>query len=646
MDVYRLGRDFKQLLKDLSVTEHGLKLHTVEPENLIHRFAKGLEFGDDVMRICRDAVRIVARMQRDWLVTGRRVAGICSAALILAARMNNYRRTVREVVYVTKIAEPTIQYRLAEFKQTGSGQMTVSDFRTKDLEDTHNPPAFNRQPGRKRKRKDGDTAAEIEGDDADTVSSTASPAPSRAPRVDADGFAVPDLPIDPALQQNTPPATQSGTAEPAAKKPRKTKAYQPTAEEEREEQALEREISELISHNTELSTAAKTTLEDKERSASTSATTSAAINKAELPGLNKAEHPAYAQASERDDGNLSDLDDDPEVSGNILTPQEAALMERIWVNQNVEYLREQQAKNLKRALREENEDENGTSVKKKDENGPQKRRKGRMGDVSYLKERGSGTADGKAGAANEAEAISLMLEERGMSVKVNYNIMLRSFGPEEANKYRSKAQERARSKREAHKQRRGSNASRRSAVTATTSRAVSEAPSSVAAGTESEAEGSAVASPRDAKAMFNAKAAPRAGSVALTEDYVSDEDLEDPNLALPDVSEILAKAKGITNPSTPAADNTNTATAAQEKGKAPIRATDEADVLGDLGSDEEEEDDDDDDEEEEEEEDIDAAFGTVYEDEEDDDDYDRGYEPRFDPSKFDLGEEEVEEIVD
>ena len=63
------------------------------------------------------------------MIEGRRPSGICGAALILAARMNNYRRSVAEVVQVVKIADTTLKKRLEEFQQTPAGQMSISEVR-------------------------------------------------------------------------------------------------------------------------------------------------------------------------------------------------------------------------------------------------------------------------------------------------------------------------------------------------------------------------------------------------------------------------------------------------------------------------------------------------------------------------------------
>jgi len=38
-----------------------------------------LEFGEETPKVAADAMRLVQRMDRDWMQTGRRPAGICGA---------------------------------------------------------------------------------------------------------------------------------------------------------------------------------------------------------------------------------------------------------------------------------------------------------------------------------------------------------------------------------------------------------------------------------------------------------------------------------------------------------------------------------------------------------------------------------------
>lgn len=139
INVFVLGSTYLKLVKELS-----LQLPNVDPSLYISRFAALLDFGDETQKVAQDAVRLVARMGRDWMHIGRRPAGVCGACLLLAARMNNFRRSITEVVQVVKIADVTLRKRLGEFKETASGGLTVDDFRTLWLDEVSDPPAFAR----------------------------------------------------------------------------------------------------------------------------------------------------------------------------------------------------------------------------------------------------------------------------------------------------------------------------------------------------------------------------------------------------------------------------------------------------------------------------------------------------------------------
>jgi len=133
-----------------------LKLPLVDPSHYISRFAALLEFGDETHKVATDAVRLVQRFDRDWVTKGRRPAGICGAALLLAARMNNFRRSIEEIVQVVKIADTTLKKRLEEFKKTPSGSLTLADFRTVWLDEEMDPPAFTKGKEREeREREEG-----------------------------------------------------------------------------------------------------------------------------------------------------------------------------------------------------------------------------------------------------------------------------------------------------------------------------------------------------------------------------------------------------------------------------------------------------------------------------------------------------------
>ncbi|EEA27412.1 transcription factor TFIIIB subunit brf1 [Talaromyces marneffei ATCC 18224] len=423
INVFKVGRAYKMLLEELRLGGTVFTMNPVDPENLILRFAKQLEFGNRTMHVAKEAARIVQRMNRDWMTTGRRPAGICGAALILAARMNNFRRTVREVVYVVKVTEVTINQRLNEFSSTDSGGLTVDQFRSVHLETAHDPPSFNpkKKEGRKRKAKVLETAAEIEESETETeTDAQPTPPPAKQPRIDADGFAIPDIPIDPALTAGNYQTTTAQDAvssieaellaqsvldkeqEQTSKKGKKKQTIpEPTPEELASEEALENEMHQFLANGSDMVEAAATTR--------TVAAAAAAAAKPRVPVSDNIEIEA------------SEFDSDPEVANCLLSPAEVEIKERIWVHENRDYLRAQQAKALKQALSLGEDD--GTSQKK-----PRKRRKGRLGDVTYLQ-----GEDGKGSrASTPAEATRLMLEQRGYSKKINYKMLFDLYGEEGA----------------------------------------------------------------------------------------------------------------------------------------------------------------------------------------------------------------------
>ncbi|KAF8469133.1 cyclin-like protein [Kalaharituber pfeilii] len=449
INVFTLGQTYLKLVRLLHIPTT-----TIDPSVYIHRFAKHLEFGKDTMKVASDATRLVSRMNRDWIVQGRRPSGICGACLLLAARMNNYRRSVREVVYVVKVADLTIQKRLEEFKLTKSSSLTVDEFRNLWLEQAHDPPSFGPKISKKRKRvrevnEDGDVAgdgpiaiAEKSGDKVASVivsaeagvedTPPASVRVSSEPRRDAEGFVIPELPIDPALfmeENSTGAAAASGL-------PNTPPPTQPAADTEDPgerinaiaEAAIESEIQNIVSSAD--STSAVTSLsidKDKAKSEADLArrerarrSQSVASNVSGQGGSEAEDIDGNALSILEGDGNfvdsadpgndsddLADVDD-WEVQSALLTAAETEVKERIWTELNKEYIKEQQAKKLKA----ERDARNGVG-----KNTRKKRNGGKGG------KKGPGRTGGGAGreiAASPAESAKEMLAKRTYSKKINY----------------------------------------------------------------------------------------------------------------------------------------------------------------------------------------------------------------------------------
>lgn len=111
----------------------------------IHRFAHQLGFGDSGTKnkeVMETSNRIVQRMNRDWMTEGRRPAGICGAAFVIAARMHGFRCNIEDITKVFKIGPNTIRKRLHEFGATPSAKLTIDEFNRIDLESEFDPPSF------------------------------------------------------------------------------------------------------------------------------------------------------------------------------------------------------------------------------------------------------------------------------------------------------------------------------------------------------------------------------------------------------------------------------------------------------------------------------------------------------------------------
>lgn len=427
-DVFSLGKTFKKMLESLyGKDEFGNYINCpfepIFPEDLIKHMACRLGFYDDTGKVQEDAVRIVQRMDRDWIVLGRKPNGICGSAVIIAARMNNYRRTATEVAYVAKTTKATLQLRLNEFARVRSAQMSVADFKDKDfIPESHDPPAFYRQSkeyqeeqekkkaARKRKRGVTDEEGEeqtdstgkkqrtalpatevsvIPADDEATLEQSASAAEPAQSQTDADGFVIPPLPRIPRSRaKGKASATQAITEDDISE-------AVPTNNED-EEDALaskygdvplpDSTMSEVSSQTSGVLQGAKTIRKNRVQGSSlkdplylsvkeqwekeeeeaarillkdiTNAESAIWVAAAKYAGVQKqdlmeklesARPISYQQSTLIDapDVTEDEFADDLEVLNCLLTEKERKVKERLWLNQNKDWLREQQEKEYK-----------------------------------------------------------------------------------------------------------------------------------------------------------------------------------------------------------------------------------------------------------------------------------------------------------
>ena len=456
---------YTKFLQYLELNGNGYIVQPINPEDLILRFAQRLEFGPETMRVANDAVRIVQRMNRDWMTPGRRPAGVCGAALILAARMNNFRRSLREMVFVCKVQEQTIFNRLDEFRTTESGALTVEEFRTIDLERAADPPAFTqsrdskKKRGRKRKHIDADFGDDGDGVEPTVISSReTSTCPSEAndqlktsgntqsqSKLDSRNMPPPPLPVDPQLLAASPQRSSAGdpspspedanpeiegspaqsspvkaTVKPSAKRKR---GRPPGAKNLRTTPASQASDEPSLNVNepslgSDLTAALTDPMNLDHAAALTSALESASDPPSPPP--TQQDHPLKHLPPIPDTETISDSEfaDDPEVSNCLLTPSEVAIKTRIWTHENREYLRAQSAKILKQQLAEEHCTARVIVHRR--------RRRKRIGDMSaYL------DGDGQEGmpvAGSPPEAVAKMMAKRAFSKKINYGNIEKTYG--------------------------------------------------------------------------------------------------------------------------------------------------------------------------------------------------------------------------
>ncbi|KAG5420457.1 BRF1 [Candida metapsilosis] len=138
ISVYSLGATFLKMVKALHITS----LPLADPSLFIQHFVEKLDFKDKATKVARDATKLAQRMSADWIHEGRRPAGVAGACVLLAARMNNFRRSHSEIVAISHVGQETLQRRLNEFKKTKAAQLSVSRFRNDEEVESANPPSF------------------------------------------------------------------------------------------------------------------------------------------------------------------------------------------------------------------------------------------------------------------------------------------------------------------------------------------------------------------------------------------------------------------------------------------------------------------------------------------------------------------------
>ncbi|KAG2373015.1 hypothetical protein C9374_010396 [Naegleria lovaniensis] len=193
-DVFLIGHCFLDLMNALN-----FKLPTVEPFFYVRRFANRLllnsikenqtqhQHQEAINRVIQTTLKLIASMKRNWIQTGRRPAGICAAALLVAARIHGFKNVSKQdVVKVVKICTVTLTKRLMEFDKTETAQLSFDEFEKREQEinngtfqgtiEVLDPPAYSKSLKEKMKLLERDKSRDKESSlsDAESVMSSQS----------------------------------------------------------------------------------------------------------------------------------------------------------------------------------------------------------------------------------------------------------------------------------------------------------------------------------------------------------------------------------------------------------------------------------------------------------------------------------------
>ncbi|XP_063367407.1 transcription factor IIIB 90 kDa subunit [Cydia amplana] len=378
---YQLGRTYFRLSRALCIN-----IPPTDPCLYILRFSSQLQFEDKSHEVSMTALRLVQRMKRDSIHSGRRPSGICGAALLIAARLHNFSRTPADVVRIVKVHESTLRKRLLEFGDTPSSALTLEEFMTVDLEEEQDPPAFRaaRKKDRERLQKlmeeeDGEKEmtdlqkeidAQLEKDNSRRKKAAASAATPSTPLtlLSDDGTSE-----DAEASRFAAEDTLNLLGEIASEVQPKTEASQ-KQEKLKLEKGLGPDLAVIGLGNR------PDQPEEKDKF------------------LKPEPKPQFGADLVADELILAPSDEDY-VSSLIMSEEEARHKTQLWNKINAGYLRDQKVKEEMRAR----EKEEGKDKKKK--------------------VRGSYKKKTPCNAATAGEAIEKMLAEKRISMKINYNIL-------------------------------------------------------------------------------------------------------------------------------------------------------------------------------------------------------------------------------
>ncbi|WUR03490.1 transcription factor IIIB 70 kDa subunit (BRF1) [Vairimorpha necatrix] len=135
IDVFKIGKSFNKIVEVLN-----LNIPNVDPTLYIQRYIIKLNLKNP--KITSLALRIISRMNRDWITTGRRPNNICGVAILIASRVYNEERSIIEIAKVVHVSETILRKRLMEIGDTESAQLSLNEFNSEWKIKEEDPPVL------------------------------------------------------------------------------------------------------------------------------------------------------------------------------------------------------------------------------------------------------------------------------------------------------------------------------------------------------------------------------------------------------------------------------------------------------------------------------------------------------------------------
>lgn len=391
ISVYSVGSTFLKMVKVLHIT----KLPLADPSLFIQHFAEKLDFGDEKLKVVKDAVKLAQRMSEDWIHEGRRPAGVAGACLLLASRMNNYRRTHSEIVAVAHVGEDTLQRRLNEFSQTNAADFTIEEFREREDFESSLPPSY--QKNLKKNAKLINNAKKNDYDYVKTLQNV---------QIEVDADEKPQDIKDHDLMRRLLVDTDINSEE-------------ILQQLERVKQRQHKDFQRVVKTNNlvinPLTGEKEGDNDDDDNYDSDTLPIPPVVEDLDRP-RNLHKLPTTSQILEKvtsDPTNFDDIDDD-EIDNFLLSEEDARLKERVWVGLNEDFLLEQERKRLKM----EADEISGHHQPKR-----RRKPKSEKDALDGTEEDGLQGALESIGESTSASAAARMITKKVPSRKINYSAL-------------------------------------------------------------------------------------------------------------------------------------------------------------------------------------------------------------------------------